>query len=498
MASLSTIYKGDQNRTIYTIEKERVSAGRLPSNDIAIIDPGVSRNHFLIEREQDGYYLSDNGSSNGTLLNGEKIMSKTKLRDQDRITAGSVVFVFHDDAFTTIREVPAHELDAIAASPSLLNHVYFDTIFSALRETIYATDPVSFPARIITLVCDAIKAEYGAILIANEKTGELELMAANRDPGPGIRGISSAILDRSIKNRAGLLVKNTGIDNRFANDRTIQNMGINSAVCAPIWEKEHIFGALYADRRLDHTPFNEDHLNFVTIMANLLALHVARERLTRQIADERTIADQIKRLVPIEAVAGMLDMIKNNPAGMWNVQTVERTTVMFADIVGFTSLTEKNEPGDIAQLLRAFFDRATTVVLENGGSVNKLLGDGFMAVFGTPLSHPDDPDRAIRSALQLFAWIRAGNSRIPISLRIGIDTGPVTGIMVGSAQRLEYTIIGDCVNAAARLQARADAGQILISSATNNSIQSQIPTKLVGEITVKGKEKLLKVYEVLP
>ncbi len=497
MASLTYTYKGDQGETVYTIEKETVSAGRLPSNDIAVLDPGVSRNHFLIQREQDGYYLTDNESSNGTLLNGERIETRVRLHDQDRIMAGSMVFVFHDDGLATIKEVSSQELDAIAASPSLLKNVYFDIILSAARETIYATDRSGFPARIITMVCDAIKAEYGAVLIANEKTGELELIAASRPHGPGVRGISSAILDRSIKNRAGLLVKNAGIDNRFANDRTIQNMGINTALCAPIWEKEFIYGALYADRRLDRTPFNEEHLNFVTIMANLLALHIAHDRLTRQIADERNIADQIKRFVPIEAVAGLLDMIKNSPSEMWNIQATERTTVMFADIVGFTSLTEKNEPGEIAKLLRAFFDQATTIVLKNGGSVNKFLGDGCMAVFGTPLSHPDDPDRAIRSARQLLAWIKTGNTGIPVSLRIGIDTGPVTGIMVGSAQRLEYTIIGDCVNAAARLQARADADQILISSETNSSIQSTLPTKLVGEITVRGKEKQIRVYEVL-
>ncbi len=497
MPSLSYKYKGSQYETIYVIDKDSVSAGRLPSNDISLLDVSVSRNHFVIKREQDGYYLYDNGSSNGTILNNRKIGDGTKLHDQDQITAGSVVFVFKDDELTTIKEVPAKELDSIAVSPSLLNNVYFDIIFSVARESIYATDHTGFYSNTIKLICDAIKAEYGAVLFTDEKTGELVLKAANYENGPGIRGISSAILNRSIKNRAGLLVKNAVEDNRFAGDRTIQNMGINSALCAPLWEKEYIYGALYADRRLNQTPFNEEHLHFVTIMANLLALNVAHERLTQKIIDEKNITDQIKRFVPIEAVSSLLDMIKNNPSEMWNVQAVERTTVMFADIVGFTSLTEKNEPEAIAKLLRAFFEQATSIVLSNGGSINKFLGDGFMAVFGTPLSHPDDPDRAIRSAIKLLEWVKAGAGGMAISLRIGIDTGPVTGIMVGSPQRLEYTIIGNCVNVSSRLQARADTNQILISSETNGFLQSPFNTKLVGEITVKGKENPVRAYQVI-
>ena len=120
-----------------------------------------------------------------------------------------------------------------------------------------------------------------------------------------------------------------------------------------------------------------------------------------------------------------------------------------------------------------------------------------MAVFGTPLSHPDDTDRAIRSAIKLLEWVKTGNSGIPISLRIGMDTGAVTGIMIGSPQRLEYTIIGNCVNVSSRLEAKADPNQILISSETNRFIQSPFNIRLVGEMTVKGKENQLKVYEVL-
>lgn len=497
MPSLHYKYKDSLYEEVFKIEKNDVRAGRLPSNDIVLLDSSVSRNHFMIQREGDGYFLYDNGSSNGTFLNETKITGRTKLNDNDRISAGSVVFIFRDEPLTTVKEVPAAELNSIASSPSLVNNVYLDIIFSVARNAIYLQDQPRFYADTIRLACEAMQAEYGAILLLNEETGELTLSASNNEAGPGIRGISSSILNKSIKNRAGLLVKNASLDNRFSGDRTVQDMGISSAICAPIWERDHVYGAVYADRRTNFVQFSEENLSFLTILANLLALYIAHEKSIRRIAEERDITEQIKRFVPMEAVSGLLDMIKNNPSSTWNVQEASRSTVLFADIVGFTSLTEKSSPLEVARILRVFFDKATSIVLANGGSINKFLGDGFMAVFGTPVSHDNDADRAIRSAVSLIEWVKKGETGTPIALRIGMDTGPVVGIMVGSAQRLEYTVIGNTVNVAARLQAMADVNQVLISSGTNGCIKTPVNTKLIGETAVKGKQNHVTVYRVV-
>ncbi len=497
MPSLSYKYKNNRYEQIYIIDRDTVSVGRLPSNDIVLFDSNVSRNHFIIKKESNGYYLYDNGSSNGTFLNDAKLRQRTKLKNLDKIAAGNTILTFTEEELTTLKEVSSSEFNNIALSPSKLSNTYFNTIFSVARDGIYPQDKAYFFSSTIKSLCNAVKAEYGAILLIDKATGELMLQATNHENGPGVPGISSSILNRSIKSRAALLVKNANIDNRFSGDYTIQNMGIYSAVCAPIWEKDHIYGAVYADRRRTQIPFNEENLNFVTIIANLLALSIAHERLIQTIAEEKSIAEQIKRFVPMEAVSGLLKMIKNNPSSMWNIQEVSKTTLMFADIVGFTTLTEKTKPIVIARLLRAFFEHATNVVLLNGGSINKFLGDGFMAVFGTPIPAPDDPDKAIKSAITLMKWIRREIEGIKLSLRIGIDTGPVTGIMVGSTRRLEYTVIGNSVNVAARLQSRADVNQILISGDTNALIKTPVNTKLIGEVKMKGKQMPVTVYQVI-
>ncbi|MCL4557276.1 MAG: FHA domain-containing protein [Deltaproteobacteria bacterium] len=496
MPLLASISKDNKSEEVYPIDKDTISAGRLPSNDIVLLDSSVSRNHFVIKKEKDGYYIADNGSSNGTLVNDKKVTGKTRLKNHDSIRAGKVVLVYKDDEFITVKEVSPSELGTIASSTSVPNNVYLNIIFSVAREGIYTHDQKQFYAHTIKLICNALKADYGAILVIDEATGMLSTMAESSVRESGTASISSSILDKSIKNRAGILVKNAGIDYRFTGDRTIQSMAINSAMCAPAWEKDHTYGALYVDRTIGKQQFTEENLNFITIIANLLALTMAHEKLVQRIADEKNLTDQIKRFVPIEAVSGFLDMIKNNPSSLWNVQEVSRSTILFADIVGFTSLTERSRPREIARMLRIFFEKATDIILTNGGSVNKFLGDGLMAVFGTPISHDDDPDRAISSAMALIKWVKSNGDGIDISLRIGIDTGPVLGIMVGSSQRLEYTVIGDSVNVASRLQAIADVNHIAISRETNSYIKTPVSTKLIGEITVKGKENPVTVYQV--
>ncbi len=497
MPSLSYKYKGSHYEEIHVIKHDVLSVGRLPSNDLSLKEPSVSRNHFIIKKESDGYYIHDNGSSNGTFLNDVKIIMPVRLKHNDRIAAGTVSIIFKEDELTTVKEINEQELEYVAKSPSILSSAYLNVIYSVARELIYPQENSVFYDMTIKMLCNAVKGEYGGILIIDEKTGELCLIASNKENGPGVAGISSSVIDRAVKNRAAVLVKNAGMDNRFLKDRTIYSMGISSALCAPIWEKDHTYGALYIDRRADPSAFSEEHLDLITIVSNLLALNIAHEKLINKLADEKSVSEQLKRFVPIEAVSNLLEVIKNNPSALWDVNEIDSATVMFADIVGFTALTEKTKPREIARILRSFFDKSTNIVLSNGGSINKFLGDGFMAVFGAPVSHPDDPDRAVRSAIELMKWIHNESSGIKLSLRIGIDTGRVVSIMVGSIKRLEYTVMGNSVNAASRLQAMAGINQVLVSSETNSHLRMSVNVKLVGDVSVRGKDKPLKVYRII-
>jgi class 3 adenylate cyclase/tetratricopeptide (TPR) repeat protein len=151
------------------------------------------------------------------------------------------------------------------------------------------------------------------------------------------------------------------------------------------------------------------------------------------------------------------------------VQTEERriVTVLFADVVGFTTLSEHLDPESVKHLADGLFERLTAVVTEFGGRVDKLLGDGMLALFGAPVAHEDDAERAVRAALRMHPvadeYSVGSDLAAPLRLRIGINTGEV---LVGTLAGTDYTAMGDVVNTASRLQSAAPPGGVLVGEST--------------------------------
>jgi adenylate cyclase len=176
-------------------------------------------------------------------------------------------------------------------------------------------------------------------------------------------------------------------------------------------------------------------------------------------------------------------------------------TILFADLAGFTPLTERLEPRAVAALLNDFYRRMTEVIFRWGGTIDKFIGDAVMALFGAPVSRGDDPVRAVRCALamreELEKMMAARPAGERCGLTVGIHTGRVLVGTVGSDARLEFTAIGDPVNTAARLQASAEAGQIVISQETLSQVGDRFHTRSLGERSLKGKDRPVVVHEVI-
>jgi len=166
-------------------------------------------------------------------------------------------------------------------------------------------------------------------------------------------------------------------------------------------------------------------------------------------------------------------------------------------------MSEKMEPQEVVELLNEYFSEMTDLVFENGGTLDKYLGDGLMAVFGAPLTKEDDSLRAVKTAIEMQQalvklnrdWEAMGQRSLKMGL--GINTGPVTAGNIGSSRRMDYTVIGDAVNLASRLCANAAGGQILISESTHRTLGGSLPAKRLDPIRVKGKETPVEVYEIL-
>ena len=176
-------------------------------------------------------------------------------------------------------------------------------------------------------------------------------------------------------------------------------------------------------------------------------------------------------------------------------------TILFADIAGSTTIAEKLDPEDWTVLVQRAFDQLNAIAAGYGGTVARLMGDGVLVFFGAPVAHEDDPERAVRCGLDMVREIAALGTdahghNVPLQVRVGINTGPVVVGMVGSDIAREYTAMGDAVNIAARMQAAAPPGGVLITGATHKFVAPLVDAIDAGRLELKGKTEAVHGYQV--
>lgn len=180
-----------------------------------------------------------------------------------------------------------------------------------------------------------------------------------------------------------------------------------------------------------------------------------------------------------------------------------QVTVVFADVSGFTALSETLDPEEVASFMNECLRDLAEAVYQYEGMVDKFIGDCIMAVFGAPVALEDDAERALHAALsmrnrvELFNKRRSDQLREPLALHIGINSGTVIAGNVGSDLRMSYTVMGDTVNVASRLEGAATRGQIFVSQSTYRLAAGAFRFRSLEPIQVKGKRELLKVYELI-
>lgn len=178
-------------------------------------------------------------------------------------------------------------------------------------------------------------------------------------------------------------------------------------------------------------------------------------------------------------------------------------TVMFVDIRGFTALSANNKAADILQLLNEYYEILVDTVFRHEGTVDKFIGDGMMVIWGAPVTHTDDPTRAVKAALDIlkaledFNFNRISKGGAPIEVGVGINTGEVVAGYIGSNRTMSYSVIGDTVNTASRLCSAARPGEILISDNTRRIVQNQFKMKAIEPVQAKGKRNAIKAYRVI-
>lgn len=198
--------------------------------------------------------------------------------------------------------------------------------------------------------------------------------------------------------------------------------------------------------------------------------------------------------------AQILDMIMENPERAWLKGRRHEATILFSDIRGFTSYSESKEPEEIVDQLNEYFEIASSAILQHGGYVDKFMGDAVLGVFGVPVQHTDHVVEALRSAFDMQRAFRRrlanGNSMLG-RIGIGIDSGVVVSGNIGSAIKMEYTVIGDSVNLASRICEIAGAGEIIVSRTIYDRVSGWVEVEVLRPQLMKGRSEPVETYKIL-
>lgn len=220
-----------------------------------------------------------------------------------------------------------------------------------------------------------------------------------------------------------------------------------------------------------------------------------------EIKKRQFLQDTLTRYVTRQVV----DLILENPENIVLDGEERQTTMLFSDIRGFTTLSEKMRPTDVVYMLREYFTLMVEAVFEFQGTIDKFIGDALMAIFGAPTPQPNHAELAVLTALRMQESLKGFNARrmrknaAPISVGIGIHTGNAVVGNIGSEQRLEYTAIGDAVNLASRLEGinKEYGTSIIISEMTWQQIERPLLCRDVDRVRVKGRREPVKIFDVV-
>lgn len=311
--------------------------------------------------------------------------------------------------------------------------------------------------------------------------------------------ISRTITQKVMREKVALLSQDAKTDEQFLGAESIVSQGVRSTICAPLITESNVHGVVYADRLDPFAAFTADHLELISAVAAQTAVTVETIKAHKRLAREEVARANYSRFMPEYVVKQLLDNPDSFRLGGVN-QTI---TVLFADIRGFTALSEREKPEKVVGLLNRYFSVMTEIIFGLGGTLDKYIGDGLMAIFGAPTASPEDALNAVKAAVTMQKRLAPLNEELrtegysQISVGIGLHTGEATIGYIGSDRRSEYTAIGDTVNLASRLESNAAGGQILMSEATAAASGNRVPVNALEPLTVKNRVQPVNIFEIL-
>ncbi len=528
--------------------------GRHPNNTHQVLDRIVSKEHCHIDLVDGRYVLKDLGSLNGTFVNGERVAERP-LAHGDEITLGSTRILFEADN-PPPQAIPASAARGMQVSPmssppgpgdlpaqrkrvnsnvtmapgmveshirTKLSQVQEQSFlpekhvqdndalrrdyeklrasYEVMRSIGTTLDVDKLLEKIVDTAFQLLPADRGVVLLYDElKTLKPRCVRTRRQQTEDANVVlSTTIIEEVLRDKAAVLSSDASMDSRFQGAHSIIMQGIRSSMAVPLIHGGEVFGIMMLDSQIATNAFTEKDLQLLQNVANQAAIAIQNGLFAKKLEQEAVTRERFQRLlspaIAEQVISGKVEVKKGGE--------LRETTVLFTDIRGFTSMSERSDPQEIVDMLNEYFELMVEIVFDNEGTLDKFVGDEIMALFGAPVSHKDDAFRAVRTALQMLRVLEGWNqTRVqqglaPIHIGVGINTGDVIAGYLGSSKALEYTVIGDSVNTGARLCSAAKAGEILISERTYERVKNYFEVVELPPTHVKGKERALRIFNVV-
>jgi adenylate cyclase len=516
--------------------KDELSVGRTEGNDLILNHPSVSRKHARFELRGDNWWIVDLKSTNGVKLNGN-LVTEAQVGAGDKLSVGSVLIdarampsvdfnadsMFDNPSGTVIRRISDFnsefglDLNEVLESkgpvtrppsqpgirePAVSREKIFQVLVQVAKALLASEELQVVLQTVMDIIFRYLPVERGLIILFDEEGEPVPKLTkfidgAEQQDIP----ISRTILKMVAQQQVALMTSNALEDARLLGGKSIAIHGIRSAMCVPLWNRQRVIGAVQVDSPIHIGSFTEEDLDLLTALANFAAVAIERAQLAEKIEEERKIRARMERYhspaVVDEIVKGSISISTESEVRSTDV------SILFADISGFTPLSETKKPEEVAEFLSHFFSYAVESIFAYGGTLDKFIGDAVMAFFGAPLPQDDHADRAVLTGLMLQRMVnewnveRAKTNLPPVMVRVGINSGLAVVGNVGTEKRVDYTVLGSSVNIASRLESGvAKPGQVVISQNTLDRIIGSFETEALGEFALKGLQQKMPVFAV--
>ncbi len=510
--------------------KGPLSIGRTEGNDLILNHPSVSRKHARFEPRNNAWWVIDLKSTNGVKVNGN-LVTEAQVNSGDAIHIGSVQIdvkaipsvdfsgdsMFENASGTVIRRISdfnsefgldISELQPRKPSepgskpaPGVTRDKIFQVLVQVAKAMLQTDDLNSLLETVMDMIFRYLPVERGLIILFDEQGNPVPkltkfLDGAEQQDIP----ISRTMLKMVAEQQVALMTSNALEDARLLGGKSIAIHGIRSAMCVPLWNRNRVIGAVQVDSRIHIGRFTEEDLDLITALANFAAVAIERAQLNEKFEQEQKIRSRMERYhspaVVDEIVKGVISTDETE------IRAAD-VSILFADISGFTTVSETQKPEEVAEFLSHFFSCAVESIFAYGGTLDKFIGDAVMAFFGAPIPQEDHADRAVLTGLMLQRLVGEWNAErekqsLPaVRIRVGINSGPAVVGNVGTEKRVDYTVLGSAVNIASRLESGvAKPGQLVISQNTLERIVGSFQTESLGEFALKGLQQKMPVYAV--